>query len=373
MKKILIPILLFGVLISNTNSYKAYSQNYNETPQENPRVWKSQVMNSYGRPLVINNIVIPTFGIEYAIRLDNGSRLYYNLPADAAYIKTQCKDSLVLFRSEYKIVVKNIYTGQDMAQIAVSKGFWLNLIPIVIKDTKVLYKFDGYTLRIFDLNSKKDIWEFKLEEKRENYISNSFVSFGNNQLARSKRELFLIDPIKCKILWRMNIREICADPILKGDILYLNTFNDGIYAINIVKKEIVWNYRSGRSEIDTKNVTGFYQALEVDSSAVYAGISGEIYALSIKDGGFLWKNDFYCEEPLLSNTDYGLLCQTRIGPPIFFHFLVNKKTGKTEGRIDELTNDLTNPIGDIILGTSIGNDSIYCYSLKKLMRNIIKE
>lgn len=373
MNKILITILQFCALICFIYSNRAYCQNNNELPQGNPRVWKSQVMNSSGRPLVINNVVIPTFGIEYAIRLDNGRRLCYNLPEDAAYIKIQCKDSLVLFRKENKIIIKNIHNGKNRVEIARSKGFSYNLTPYFVRNNHFLYKYNAYTLKIFDISMKKDIWEFKLEEKRENYIYNYIIQSGNNNIVLSDRELFIIDQIKCQILWRMNIREVCAEPILKGDILYINTFNDGIYAVNLVKREVAWNYRSGRGEIDTKNVIGFYQALEVDNSAVYAGISGDIYALSIENGKLLWKGDFDCDEPLISVTDYGLFCSSRIGDSIFFHYLVNKKTGKIEGRIEGISNNLTNPVGDIILGTSITIDTIYCFSLKRLMRNIIKE
>jgi outer membrane protein assembly factor BamB len=75
-------------------------------------------------------------------------------------------------------------------------------------------------------------------------------------------------------------RDIDASPVIDGDYIYINSYDDKVYCLSKDKGEIIWNANYGGAS--TPVILG--NKIFITSS------KGEIVALSKKDGTEIWKN-----------------------------------------------------------------------------------
>ncbi|HLG60319.1 MAG TPA: PQQ-binding-like beta-propeller repeat protein [Ktedonosporobacter sp.] len=81
-------------------------------------------------------------------------------------------------------------------------------------------------------------------------------------------------------------------PAAAGTTIYDNTGIDGVYALDVVSKKVLWKASTGSPAIDYTNVA-------VDHGIVYVGAHRDIYAFNASDGRQLWKT------PIVQGGDLG--------------------------------------------------------------------
>lgn len=116
-------------------------------------------------------------------------------------------------------------------------------------------------------------------------------------------------------------RDIDASPVIDGDFIYINSYDDKIYCLSKDKGEIVW----------TANFGGASTPLVYKGKVFVVSSKGEIVALSQKDGTEIWKNTtnqgVYTEPALLNDV---IVAGESQGKLQFFNSENGKKIGSFE-------------------------------------------
>jgi polyvinyl alcohol dehydrogenase (cytochrome) len=186
---------------------------------------------------------------------------------------------------------------------------------------------------------------------------------------------------KLRLLWKQRLGEgnvLAAQPIVKGDTVYVGSWDGFLYALNKADGSVRWKKDLGRtiSKRCVPDTAGITSAPAVTENAVYiGGGDDQFYALNPQDGEVLWKFKTgdnsekggaynwaspivhggrvyygiasFCDKPFMNGRMWGLNAQTgQMEQEV--HFVPDNQLGGgiwTSPTVDETTGDFYVTIG----------------------------
>ncbi len=175
----------------------------------------------------------------------------------------------------------------------------------VIKDNKVFLLDSSGNLSARDLSSKKKIWKKRIFPKMflKNYQTPKIGYFDGKIFAIAGiNKISTVSDVDGKILWSKDIASIpISTPISDGNLVYVSTNDNKLYAFNITDGELQWVH-SGI--LRTTAIFGVGNPVIYKNNIIVSYSSGEIYALNKKTGEPIWYEDLNVNRAV--NSDFYL-------------------------------------------------------------------
>ena len=240
--------------------------------------WISKGNKFSSKPLVHNGLVFETFNLQYALRTENGERLYFSNHQHQSLIRTLTKDSVVVFSSDMGLSVLDIYSGSVIYEsFNRIKRPWTK-VPGYWGDENFYTALDDTTFIAFSLKSRRVIWKKKLPT----VIFNLPIIRGDTIYLADKECLYVLDKHSGKELQKYELGEIISNTHVIGDILYAWIQGKGLIAMSISTGAVLWTFN------DSKYKQMYFELL-FDRDIIYL-YSKELYALSRHTGRVIWSN-----------------------------------------------------------------------------------
>jgi outer membrane protein assembly factor BamB len=334
-------------------------------------LWSIEAKHGYGAPLVENGIVFLPMGLEYAVDAKNGNKLFFDDEETKKYFKSNFKDSIVLFNSQNRIALINLYSGDLIYDLKRTRSWPFFNTPEIIKSKDICILKNDKQLICFDMKASSVLWtyesEFMIYDKiivieKEIYVTDSknFYCFSN----------------KGDIKWQVETGPIVGNPVVVDNFLYVYVEEQGLYAINLDLRKIEWFYNHkykaryiGQKIVVVKNTLLF--------------IGPYLYALNRFDGNLIWESTDIRTN--ISNilslvNDYLILYDNQESIPLIN---ILNTDGKLEYRL--FTSDFYPPESrfeaysyiddyqfmfadnienDLLIGLPKTVDSLYCFQIK---------
>lgn len=251
-------------------------------------------------------------------------KIRYGVEASGATVK----DRLFVGSNNGKMYSINLSNGEVVWSFD-SKS---ELVSEPLLSEGILYFISGsQSLYALDASNGKQLWIHTRQDTTNNItvrggskpaISNGILYVGfsdgtlvalNSQTGTEQWEITLNRNTKFK--------DIDASPVIDGDYIYINSYDDKVYCLLKDKGEIIWNAKYGGSSTP----------LVTEDKVFVTSSKGEIAALSKKDGNLVWsrntKDGIFTE---LSIYNELIVSGESQGKLIFF----NKDTGATVGSFE---------------------------------------
>ena len=161
-----------------------------------------------------------------------------------------------------KSIQKSINKTNPPNIIQIDNSLRLPLIsqPIIL-DSHYIGMNKNEIISKINIINRKTIWKNKFTDTKLNFISEylnggllqiknkTYATFGSNSI-------ICFDNISGKLIWRQKLQQIIrAYPIFENNILYLQTLNNGMYAIDANNGKVLW-YKYGMDNgVRVTNVT----------------------------------------------------------------------------------------------------------------------
>jgi outer membrane protein assembly factor BamB len=152
----------------------------------------------------------------------------------------------------------------------------------------VLYILTGNNaLYALDAASGRQIWQYSRQDLTAFTIrGGSKPVFRNGNIIVGFSDGFLVSLLASSgaVKWEKQLsrnkkfRDVDADPILDGDVLYISAFDEKTYAIRAATGDVVW----------TEDVSGYGKPVLFGKQLFVATSSGKVVALEKDSGKKLW-------------------------------------------------------------------------------------
>ena len=282
-------------------------------------------------PVIYKNTVVVGNSIDGLVSYDLGTKnvkwrlnIPYGVEASAASIK----DRLFVGANNGRMYSVNLQNGEivwsfDSKSELVSEPLLNEGVLYFVSGSQALYALDAATGKQLWIHSRQDTTSsMTIRGGSKPSIANDvlYVGFSDGALvalnAKTGTEQWEITLNR-----NSKFKDIDASPVIDGDFIYVNSFDDKVYCLSREKGEIVWNAPYGGPT--TPLVSGAH--VFVTSS------KGELVSLSKKDGNLAWSrktSEGIFSELSLFN-DLIVTGETQ-GKLLFF----NKTTGETVGSFE---------------------------------------
>jgi outer membrane protein assembly factor BamB len=148
---------------------------------------------------------------------------------------------------------------------------------------------DGEVFAISEEYGKK-LWEVQLEDKhgdRLNYAPALAVKKGKVFAALSSGDVVALEAELGQEIWRTNLDlPLRSAPSVDDNFVYVIAHNNSFYALELETGFLKWTHNGIEEQLAI--LGGPSAAISKDGVVVVPYSSGEIYALSQKDGRYLW-------------------------------------------------------------------------------------
>ncbi len=282
-------------------------------------------------PVIYKNTVVVGNSIDGLVSYDLGTKnvkwrlnIPYGVEASAASIK----DRLFVGSNNGRMYSVNLQNGEivwsfESKSELVSEPLLNEGVLYFVSGSQALYALDAATGKQLWIHSRQDTTSsMTIRGGSRPSIANDVVYVGFSDGA-----LVALNAKTGTEQWEITLnrntkfKDIDASPVIDGDFIYVNSFDDKVYCLSREKGEIVWNAPYGGPT--TPLVSGAH--VFVTSS------KGELVSLTKKDGNLAWSrktSEGIFSEPSLFN-DLVVTGETQ-GKLLFF----NKTTGETVGSFE---------------------------------------
>lgn len=282
-------------------------------------------------PVIYKNTVVVGNSIDGLVSYDLGSKnvkwrlnIPYGVEASAASIN----DRLFVGSNNGRMYSINLQNGEiiwsfDSKSELVSEPLLNEGVLYFVSGSQALYALDAATGKQLWIHSRQDTTSsMTIRGGSRPSIANDVVYVGFSDGA-----LVALNAKTGTEQWEITLnrnskfKDIDASPVIDGDFIYVNSFDDKVYCLSREKGEILWNAPYGGPT--TPLVSGAH--VFVTSS------KGELVSLTKKDGNLAWSrktSEGIFSEPSLFN-DLIVTGETQ-GKLLFF----NKTTGETVGSFE---------------------------------------
>lgn len=273
------------------------------------------------------------------------------------------KNLVIIGNSIDGIVAYSQDSGQEIWRLAIPQG--VEASGTIIKDRLFVGSNNGRMYSI-DLGNAQIIWSF---DTKSEIVAEPLLQDGVLFFISANQSIFALDAVTGKQLWIYNrqdtaslmtirsgsrpsyangnlyagfsdgslvalnaktgtqqweiylnkntrFKDIDASPVVDGDFIYINSYDDKLYCVSRTKGEIIWSVKSG----------GISTPILVGDKIIFSTSKGELSNVSKNDGHEIWKY----------KTESGILTD----PILFRGYVV---TGESQGSLlllDILTGQL---------------------------------
>ena len=170
----------------------------------------------------------------------------------------------------------------------------------------VLYFISGsQALYALDASNGKQLWIHNRQDTTNTITirggSKPSISNGVLYVGFSDGALVALNAATGSQQWEITLnrntkfKDIDASPVVDGDSIYINSYDDKIYCLSKDKGELIWNSPFG----------GVSTPLIVEDKIYVASSKGDLVSLSKKDGSLIWniktKDGIFIEPTLLDS------------------------------------------------------------------------
>ncbi|MFQ3307096.1 MAG: outer membrane protein assembly factor BamB [Candidatus Midichloriaceae bacterium] len=171
-----------------------------------------------------------------------------------------------------------------------SVTFPLISYPIIGNSFVVLMDKSGTIMKI-DTESKNVQWK-NIPSNTKNHFFSSYLNGGLSQnndkvfATYGSESVLCVDLKTGKTIWEKKLNEIIRSyPVLHNGRIYLQTVNNGMYAINQKNGEVIW-YKSGL--IEQVNVVNVTSPIIYNKMIISQNSSGDLTGIDIDTGFTIW-------------------------------------------------------------------------------------
>lgn len=136
----------------------------------------------------------------------------------------------------------------------------------------------------------EELWEVELTTSNEKDLLNAPVLAVKNNavfVALSNGEIVAINALNGLEMWRTALDlPVSSAPAVAGDHVYIITQNNSFFALNVQTGKLEWTHNGIEEQLAI--LGGPSAAIASEGVVMVPYSSGEIYALSQKDGRYLW-------------------------------------------------------------------------------------
>jgi len=282
-----------------------------------------------------------------------------------------------------------------------------NILPDNILFT---YSFDG-NLKAYNLEDRKEIWSFISKKTFKGTTTNKFtINKGTIYIPFKNGEIYAVNGLSGDVFWKSKIGLGSDKPVLQGqkpqlfnDKIFITSSNKNVYALNIQKGELEWNYRldyeynhipslishnklfipnapfiysfdaeTGRPIYKRGFKRAMYSAPTSNSKSIFvANESDKLFALHPETLAILWEftledNQYNIKEKLKSDERSVFIATwSNPTPDIASVYCLDEVNGEKKWKTDFKNAD--------IKYIELSNNNIYGYTKKGLFFNLDKE
>jgi hypothetical protein len=268
-------------------------------------VWETDIKNWNGAPLILEDNIISSFGIDSAISFDSGKKNSFPLKLE--------KKIDILFESDSKAIIKNLNSDKALFELDRKSGIFIRKQAKVVNSSIVIIQKEKKKIAAYDLTTKKQIWEYNSEKN----IRNNFIVLKEKVCVFDEKGLNLLDINDGRTLWTKDIGNVYATPYFDANKLFALTNKNGLFCIDLDKRKINWTFKDHNSSIAQEH------DMIVENNRIYF-VSNWLYTLDF-NGNEIWisKNDFHKEFSIVKNSIIAYIVDN---DPIVI--VLNKVTGK---------------------------------------------
>ena len=277
-------------------------------------------------PLLYKNLVIVGNSIDgiVAYTQDSGQEVWrIAIPQGVEASGTVIKDRLFVGSNNGRMYSIDLGTAQtlwtfDTKSEIIAEPLLLDGILYFLSASQSIFALDAVT--------GKQQWTYNRQDTANlmTIRSGSRPSYSNGTLylGFSDGSLVALNAKTGTQQWEIYLnkntrfKDIDASPVVNGDFIYINSYDDKLYCVSKTKGEIIWSAKSG----------GVSTPLVVGDKIIFSTSKGEMISLAKSDGHEIWKY----------KTENGILTD----PILFRGFVV---AGESQGRLlllDILTGEL---------------------------------
>lgn len=168
----------------------------------------------------------------------------------------------------------------------------LRMTPVVAEG--MIFTMDAYGLisahRIDDLSEQ--VWSYEIGgDKEDDLFANAGFSYqsGTLYVTTGQSEVLALAASDGHVKWRRKITAISRSaPAASDTIVFVNTLDDRLYALDPKDGTILWTHEAMASEV---GVLGSASPVTAGDVVIVPYSSGEIYALNSFNGNVLWSDN----------------------------------------------------------------------------------
>ncbi|WP_169544931.1 outer membrane protein assembly factor BamB family protein [Sneathiella aquimaris] len=174
--------------------------------------------------------------------------------------------------------------------------------PIVAEGT--VYVMDSESrVRAFSQETGEKLWAVNLTppEEEDGVVGGGLAAeYGRLFATTSYGEVFSLDPKSGGMYWKASIgAPLRAAPTAAEDLLFVTTYDNRIFALNVLTGETEWSYEGG---VETTGLLGAASPAVEKGTVVVPFSSGELFALRANNGAQAWSDQLKRKRRLSSLT-----------------------------------------------------------------------
>jgi len=175
--------------------------------------------------------------------------------------------------------------------------------PPIVAEGRVFVMDSESRVRAFDQETGEKLWAVNLtpREEEDGVVGGGLAAQYNRLFATtSYGEVYSLDPKTGGMYWKVNLgAPLRAAPTAAEDLVFVTTYDNRIYAMNVLTGETEWDYEGGA---ETTGLLGAASPAVEKGTVVVPFSSGELFALRAANGAQAWSDQLQRKRRLSSLT-----------------------------------------------------------------------
>ena len=239
-------------------------------------------------PLLEKGILFLYSTSDYAVDVETGEKLYFQRPEVQQKFRKTFSDSLIVFDHEERIVVVNLYTGEELFNKRRKKSSYAGDSNPVLTNQPILVitadRGETSVVEGYHLQNREVVWS--VEPK--GFVYSQPVYHEGFVLLFVDSALQQLDIKTGQLVHEVSVgsSKLRSSLKQKGNKIFVWIEEQGLLCINIETQKIIWSY------VEDDINMGSCKLVINDTTLYFA--NRHIYALDISSGKLLWKSQTDC-------------------------------------------------------------------------------
>lgn len=175
--------------------------------------------------------------------------------------------------------------------------------PPIVAEGRVFVMDSESRVRAFDQETGEKLWAVNLtpREEEDGVVGGGLAAQYSRLFATtSYGEVYSLDPKTGGMYWKVNLgAPLRAAPTAAEDHVFVTTYDNRIFALNVLTGETEWDYEGG---VETTGLLGAASPAVEKGTVVVPFSSGELFALRAANGAQAWSDQLQRKRRLSSLT-----------------------------------------------------------------------